>query len=84
MGVCIDQNGVETPYDLDRTGATPLAEAGPSELPDPAPDGTVTFFTGYDFCPAGDQLGPVSYVECGRSPTPTAGQRGESEHIIRP
>jgi PKD repeat protein len=83
VGVCIDENGVETPYDVDRRGATPLVEAGPSELPDPAPDGTVTFHTGYDFCPPG-QLGPVSQVEFWAVAYTEAGERGESEHIIRP
>jgi len=83
VGVCIDQNGVETPYDVDRRGSTPLVEARPAEII-AGPDGTYTFFTGYPFCPPDQQLGPVSSVEFWAVAYSDLGARGESEHIIRP
>jgi PKD domain len=83
VGVCIDQDGVETPYDVDRRGTTPLVEARPEEIIE-GPDGTFTFFTGYPFCPLDEQLGPVSYVEFWAVAYTDLGERGESEHIIRP
>jgi hypothetical protein len=83
VGVCIDENGVETPYDVDRRGATPLVEARPEEIIT-GPDGTASFFTGYPFCPPTDQLGPVSQVEFWAVAYTDLGERGESEHIIRP
>jgi hypothetical protein len=83
VGVCIDQDGVETPYDVDRRGTTPLVEARPEEIIE-GQDGTFTFFTGYPFCPLDEQLGPVSYVEFWAVAYTDLGERGESEHIIRP
>ena len=83
VGVCIDQNGVETPYDVDRRGSTPLVEAPPDQIVT-APDGTASFFTGYPFCPLDQQLGPVSYVEFWAVAYTEFGDRGESEHIIKP
>jgi PKD repeat protein len=84
-GTCVDQNtGAETPFEVDRRGATPLIEAGPGDVGF-GPDGDgVAFFGAYDFCPAGNNFGPAMQIEYWAVAFSDLGARGESEHIIRP
>ena len=84
VGVCIDQNGVETPYDVDRRGATPLVEAAPGEISrGPGRHGHLLHRLRLLPSRRPARAGQPGRVLGGRLHRP-GGDRGESEHIIRP
>ncbi len=85
-GACVDEKRGGDALRRRPAGSHPAGRGRTVRAPRPRPGrGRVTFFTGYDFCPAGDQFGPAMDVEVWAvAYTDRAGQRGESEHIIRP